>query len=302
MATDSSSSLTPGSLFPLPLLSHGYCPGVASPLDERTILRVGHGGADRERDRDPVVVEAPLELRSRDGRPLTVAMRTPSGDDEDLELARGLLHAEGVLAAGEAHRVRRADPLTLAAEEVGNVVEIDLDAAAIAERWPPRSLAATSACGVCGKASIAALELRAPPVASDLAVPAALVAQLPDRLRAAQHVFGATGGLHAAAAFSPDGELLAVREDVGRHNAVDKITGWAMGGGRLPLAQAVLCVSGRLGFEIAQKAVVAGYPVAVAVSAPSTLAIDVAERFRLTLCGFTRGGRFNVYSHPARIA
>ena len=281
--------------------SRGYSPDVASsPVDERAILRVGDGGADR--DRDPVVVEAPLELRSRDGRSLMVTMRTPTGVQEDLELARGLLHGEGVLAAGEAGRVRRPDPAALAAEEVGNLVEIDLDADAVAEKWPPRSLAATSACGVCGKASIAALELRASPVASDLIVPAALIAELPDRLRAAQHVFGATGGLHAAAVFSAAGELLALREDVGRHNAVDKIVGWAMGEGRLPLADLVLCVSSRLGFEIAQKVVVAGCPIAVAVSAPSTLAIDLAERFRVTLCGFTRGGRFNLYSHPGRIA
>jgi FdhD protein len=270
---------------------------VPGPLDERPILRVGRSG----RDRDPVVVEAPLELRTRDGRSLTITMRTPTGDDDDLELARGLLHAEGVLAANETDRVRRADPAGLAAEEASNVVEIDLDAEAIAERWPPRSLAATSACGVCGKASIAALELRSAPVSSDLALAAALVAELPDRLRAVQHVFGATGGLHAAGLFSPDGDLLAVREDVGRHNAVDKVVGWAMGAGRLPLSATVLCVSGRLGFEIAQKAVVAGCPIAVAVSAPSTLAIDLAERFRVTLCGFTRGGRFNIYSHPARI-
>jgi len=274
---------------------------VRRPLDERAVLRVGQTG-DRERDRDPVVVEAPLELRSRGGSSLIVTMRTPCDDIDDLELARGLLHAEGVLAAGEADRVRRADPSGLAAEEVGNVVEVDLDAAAIAERWPPRALAATSACGVCGKTSIAALELRAAPIGSDLAAPAALVAGLPDRLRAAQQVFGATGGLHAAAAFSAAGELLAVREDVGRHNAVDKVVGWALAAGRLPLTSIILCVSGRLGFEIAQKAVVAGCPIVVAVSAPSTLAIDVAERFRVTLCGFTRGGRFNVYSHPWRIA
>ena len=274
---------------------------MSKPLDERRVLRVGEAD-ERDGVRDLVVVEAPLELRSRDGRSLTVTMRTPTGPDEDLELARGLLHAEGVLAAGEADRVRRADPARLAPEEVGNLVEVDLDAALVAERWPPRALAATSACGVCGKASIAALELRAPAVSSDLAISAALIAGLPDRLRAAQEVFGATGGLHAAALFSEAGDLLAVREDVGRHNAVDKAVGWALGAGRLPLARAVLCVSGRLGFEIAQKAVVAGCPIVVAVSAPSTLAIDVAERFRVTLCGFTRGGRFNVYSHPRRIA
>ncbi|HEU5059521.1 MAG TPA: formate dehydrogenase accessory sulfurtransferase FdhD [Kofleriaceae bacterium] len=273
---------------------------MSSSLDDRRVLRVGEAG-EREEDRDAVVVEAPLELRSRDGRSLTVTMRTPAGADDDLELARGLLHAEGVLAAGEADRVRRADPAGLAAEEVGNVVEVDLDADAIAERWPPRALAATAACGVCGKASIAALELRAPAVTSDLALPAALIAALPDRLGAAQRVFGATGGLHAAGLFSEAGELLVVREDVGRHNAVDKVVGWALAAGRLPLARAVLCVSGRLGFEIAQKAVVAGCPLVVAVSAPSTLAIDVAERFRVTLCGFTREGRFNLYSHPWRI-
>ena len=271
------------------------------PLDQRRVLRVGQAG-DRDGVRDPVVVEAPLELRSKDGRSLTVTMRTPTGPDHDLELARGLLHAEGVLAAGEVERVRRADAAGLAPDEVGNVVEVDLDAAAVAERWPPRALAATSACGVCGKASIAALELRAPAVASDLAISADFIAGLPDRLRAAQEVFGATGGLHAAGLFSEAGDLLAVREDVGRHNAVDKVIGWALAAGLVPLARAVLCVSGRLGFEIAQKAVVAGCPIVVAVSAPSTLAIDVAERFRVTLCGFTRGGRFNVYSHPRRIA
>ncbi len=274
---------------------------MSKPLDERQVLRVDPTG-ERHGDRDPVVVEAPLELRSRDGQSLTVTMRTPTGDDEDLELARGLLHAEGVLAIGEADRVRRADPASLAAEEVGNVIEIDVAAADIAERWPPRALAATSACGVCGKASIAALELRAPPVTSDLIAPAALIAALPDRLRAAQRVFGATGGLHAAGVFSEAGELLAIREDVGRHNAVDKAVGWALGAGLLPLTRAILCVSGRLGFEIAHKAVVAGCPLVVAVSAPSTLAIDVAERFRVTLCGFTRGGRFNIYSHPWRTA
>jgi FdhD protein len=267
------------------------------------VLRVGDAGC-RDSVLDPVVVEAPLELRSRDGRSLTVTMRTPTGvaAADDLELARGLLYAEGVLAAGEAERVRRADPAGLAPDEVGNVVEVDLDAAAVAERWPPRALAATSACGVCGKASIAALELRAPAVASDLAVSADFISGLPERLRTAQQIFGATGGLHAAGLFSPAGDLLAVREDVGRHNAVDKVVGWALAAGLVPLAGAVLCVSGRLGFEIAQKAVVAGCPIVVAVSAPSTLAIDVAERFRVTLCGFTRGGRFNLYSHPWRMA
>jgi FdhD protein len=182
------------------------------------------------------------------------------------------------------------------------VVLVDLDPALVARRWPPRALPATAGCGVCGKASIAALELRAAAVRSDLLVAAERIAELPDRLRAAQAVFSATGGLHAAGAFTASGQLLAAREDVGRHNAVDKLVGWALVGARLPLRDAVLCVSGRLGYEIAHKAVMAGFPVVVSVSAPSSLAVDVAERFRVTLCGFTRAGRFNIYSHPARIA
>jgi FdhD protein len=169
------------------------------------------------------------------------------------------------------------------------------------ERMARRAMPMSSSCGVCGKQAIADLELGARPVTSALAVPAGLVAELPERLRAAQTVFDATGGLHAAAAFDAGGALMAVREDVGRHNAVDKLVGWALGAGLVPLEDAILCVSGRLGFEIVQKAVVAGFPVVVAVSAPSSLAVDLAERFRITVCGFTREGRFNVYSHPLRV-
>jgi FdhD protein len=181
------------------------------------------------------------------------------------------------------------------------VVIVHLDPDLVQRRWPPRALPASAGCGVCGKASIAALELRAPSVRSDIVVPPELVPLLPDRLRAAQTVFAATGGLHAAGAFTATGELLAVREDVGRHNAVDKLVGWALQAGLLPMNDAILCVSGRLGYEIAHKAVMAGFPVVVSVSAPSSLAVDVAERFRITVCGFTRAGRFNLYSHPARI-
>jgi FdhD protein len=276
---------------------------VKRPFEERAVVRVGQG-ADARADRDPVVVEAPLELRSADGKSLTVTMRTPGGDeDTDVELARGLLFTEGVLRdAADARAVRRADPSSLASAERDNVVVVDLDPALVASRWPERALPATASCGVCGKSSIASLELRAASVRSDLVVPAATIAILPDRLREAQAVFSATGGLHAAGAFSAGGELIAVREDVGRHNAVDKLVGWALAAGRLPFADSVLCVSGRLGYEIATKAVMAGFPIVVAVSAPSSLAVDVAERFRVTLCGFTRGGRFNVYSHPARVA
>jgi FdhD protein len=227
-------------------------------------------------------------------------MRTPG---HDLELTRGLLFGEGVLrTAEEAAAVRRPPVASLAAEERDNVVEVGLPAALLAERWPPRSLYASSACGVCGRSSVDALDGRAAPVRSGLSVPTALIAVLPERLRAAQDVFAATGGLHAAAAFDPAGELLALREDVGRHNAVDKLVGWALDNRRLPLEESILCVSGRLSFEIVQKAVMAGFPIAVAVSAPSSLAVDLAERFRVTLCGFVRDGRFNVYTHSTRVA
>jgi FdhD protein len=304
---------TPSCVVGLPA---GYAGLVKGPIEERPVVRVGLAGAAARPAGelgllDPVVVEAPLELRDADGKSLTVTMRTPgdpaaSGDDArdtDLDLARGLLYTEGVLRdAAEAGSVRRAPPESLAREERGNVVVVHLDPALIAGRWPTRTLPASAGCGVCGKASIAALELRADAVRSDLAVAAEIIAGLPDRLRAGQAVFASTGGLHAAGAFTAAGELLAVREDVGRHNAVDKLVGWALRVGRLPLGDAVLCVSGRLGYEIAHKAVMAGFPIIVSVSAPSSLAVDVAERFRVTVCGFTRGGRFNVYSHAARIA
>jgi FdhD protein len=158
-----------------------------------------------------------------------------------------------------------------------------------------------SACGACGKPSIASLETRAAAVGSTLAVPAARLAALPAALAAGQAVFAATGGCHGAALFDAGGGVLAVREDVGRHNAVDKLVGWAAAAGRLPLGDAVLCVSGRLGFEIAQKAIVAGVPIVVAVSAPSALAIELCERFRVAACGFVRDGRMNVYAHGWRV-
>lgn len=266
-------------------------------IEERGVVRVDAG--DRDHDWDQVAVEAPLELRMAGGRALTTTMRTP-GDDVDL--ARGLLLAEGVLRErGEAELVRAPAPGSLPREEEGNVVVIDLDERLVEERWPPRALPISAACGACGAASLAALERRAAAVGSSLTVPADVVASLPTRLRDAQAVFAATGGLHAAGLFTAAGALMAAREDVGRHNAVDKVVGWALAEGRVPLGDAVLCVSGRLGYEIAQKAVVAGIPMVVAVSAPSTLAVDVAERFRVALCGFARGDRFNVYAHAWRV-
>lgn len=262
-------------------------------IRERRVQRVDRDGA-RAWDADRLVVEAPLELRAGDA-PLLTIMRTPG---HDRELARGLLFTEGMVPAGEA-LTELAEPAGLAAGERGNVLETGLAAGA---RAPARALIASAGCGVCGKRAITDLEVRAAPVRAALRVPARVVVDLPERLRRGQAVFERTGGLHAAGAFDAAGGLLAVREDVGRHNAVDKLVGWALEAGRVPLDEQILCVSGRLGFEIVQKAVVAGFPVVVAVSAPSSLAVDLAERFRVTLCGFTRGGRCNVYSHANRIA
>jgi FdhD protein len=260
------------------------------PISTRRIERVDAAGA-RQAARDRLVVEAPLELRVA-GAPAMVLMRTPGADRE---LVTGLLYAEGVIARAE-ELAAMAPPADLSPDEAGNVLELGR-----ALEVPARSLASSASCGVCGKTAIAELEVRAPAVGSPLQVSAAVVAALPARLRAAQAVFAATGGLHAAGLFDAGGEARAVREDVGRHNAVDKLCGWALGAGQVPLDDAVMAVSGRLGFEIVQKAVVAGVPVVVAVSAPSSLAVDLAERFRVTLCGFVREGRFNIYSHPWRV-
>jgi FdhD protein len=240
---------------------------------------------------DVVVTEAPLELRLR-GAPYVVVMRTPGAD---AELARGLLFAERMIGAGEA--VGMSEPPDLAAGERGNVLDLDLDPA----RAAPRSMVSTSSCGVCGKTAISDLVTAGPICDAPLRVRASVIASLPDRLRAAQALFETTGGLHAAGAFSVEGELLCLREDVGRHNAVDKVVGWALGAGRVPLHDAILCVSGRLGYEIAQKAVMVGFPLIAAVSAPSSMAIEVADRHRVAVCGFVRGGRFNVYCGGQRV-
>ncbi len=266
-------------------------------ISERDIERVEPDGT-RRGERDRLVVEAPLEVRCG-GQALVVVMRTPG---DDVELARGLLTSEGVLRTpGELAAVRSADPAQLRAGESGNVIEVDLDPELVRRRWPSRALYASSSCGVCGKTSIDELSVRAAAITAATSAPRSVLAGLPDRLRESQRLFVETGGLHAAAAFTVAGELVALREDVGRHNAVDKLVGWLAWAGKLPAHDLVLCVSGRLGFEIAQKAIVAGFPIAVAVSAPSSLAVDLAERFRVALCGFARGGRLNVYSHSTRV-
>ena len=238
-----------------------------------------------ERERDLVAVEEPLEIRIG-GAPVAVTMRTPGHDEE---LALGFCVTEGL----EPVAARMPDDLA------ANTVEVEARGFD-AERLR-RHFYTSSSCGVCGKGAIEAVQVSAPRVESTLAVAHALVASLPDRLREAQRAFAATGGLHATGLFDPTGDLLCVREDVGRHNAMDKVVGWAFGEGLLPLSLHVLCVSGRLSFELVQKAAVAGCPVLVAVGAPSSLAVELAGDRGVTLCGWVRDGRMTVYTESWRI-
>jgi FdhD protein len=232
-----------------------------------------------------VAVEEPLEIRIG-GRPVAVTMRTPGHDEE---LALGFALSEGL------HPVDARLPDDLAANTV------ELAAPGFDPGRLQRSFYTSSSCGVCGKGALEAVAVEAPPVASELRVPASLLLTLPDRLRETQAAFEATGGLHATGLFDDAGALLCLREDVGRHNAMDKVVGWAFRQGRLPLSTSILCVSGRLSFELVQKAAVAGCPLLVAVGAPSSLAIDLARDRGVTLCGFVRGGRMNVYTEPWRV-
>ncbi len=255
---------------------------------------------------DRLATEEPLEIRLRMGeRTWTVAvtMRTPGNDEE---LAAGFLYAEEVLADRE--RIRRIIPVIDPADTLGpegtNIVEVELTEGPEPElRSLERHFFTTSACGVCGKAGLETLRLRVPGTAPDGPVVAPeILRELPDRLRASQGVFATTGGLHASALFDAAGNLLGVREDVGRHNALDKLIGRAFLDGRLPLRDHLVLVSGRASYELLQKCLVAGVPFVCAVSAPSSLAVELAERFGLTLVGFLRGGRFNVYAGPERVA
>ena len=245
------------------------------------VLRLPAGDTER----DLLAVEEPLEIRIG-GRPVAVTMRTPGHDEE---LALGFCLSEGL----------RPESASLPPDLAANIVEVDapgFDPAGL-----QRSFYTTSSCGVCGKGALEAVAVDAPRVESTLPVTAELVSSLPEHLRAAQPAFAATGGLHATGLFDPAGELLCLREDVGRHNAFDKVVGWAFTNGRLPLADALLCVSGRISFELVQKAAVAGCPILVAVGAPSSLAVELAGDRGVTLCGFVRGGRLNVYTEPWRI-
>jgi FdhD protein len=269
----------------------------------RARVRVVSDGEERRRG-DYLATEEPLEIRlvgaGRTER-LAVTMRTPGND---FELAAGFLHGEGIVTARE--QVRRISYCTdpeLDAEQQYNVVNVELPGDAMPDlRSLERHFYTSSACGVCGKASLDAIELRNCPLPppGPVVEPEVLYG-LPERLRKAQGLFESTGGLHAAGLFSADGELECLREDVGRHNAVDKLVGWALLQGELPLADRILLVSGRASFEIMQKALAAGIPFVCAVSAPSSLAVDIAERFGMTLAGFLRGRRFNLYAGDHRV-
>jgi FdhD protein len=264
-------------------------------------------GADATRTRDALAVEEPLEIRvafvDGEGRkrvqPLAVTMRTP-GDDFDL--VAGFLHGEGVVTSHDQlleMTYCRGD----APDQQYNIVEARLAPGVVPDmRSLERNFYTTSSCGVCGKASLEAVEARGCRTLEDrLQIRAELLPVLPDRLREAQAVFARTGGLHAAGLFTVEGEAVHVREDVGRHNAVDKALGRAFLDRALPASERILVVSGRASFELVQKAVAAGVPVLVAVGAPSTLAVDLATRFHQTLVGFARNGGFNVYTGDQRV-
>ena len=233
---------------------------------------------------DEVAVEEPLEIRVG-GAPLAVTMRTPGHDEE---LALGFLHGEGLIDGPRA----AGPPEDLA----GNTVEVG---GPLLREPSARSFFTSSSCGVCGKGALEEVAVHAAPLRDGPTLERALVADLPERLR--QPTFARTGGLHATGLFSPAGELLCVREDVGRHNAMDKVIGWALREGLVPLHPNVLCVSGRLSFELVQKAAVAGAPLLVGVGAPTSLAVKLADDRGLTLCGFARGGRVNVYTYSSRV-
>ena len=250
---------------------------------------------------DTLAAEEPLEIRvqgpGQEQRSVAVTMRTPGGD---FELAVGFLFTEGLIAPEDVSRVAYCDNLP-GEDQQYNIVSVTLTGPFDAD-LVKRNFYATSSCGVCGKAALDDIEVRCAPVAEGPEVTGDLLLSLPGALRKAQKVFDRTGGLHAAGLFTPDGRAVSVREDVGRHNAVDKVIGEQVLAGRVPLAGHVLQVGGRLSFEIVQKAAVAGIPIVSAVSAPSSLAVEAAERFGMTLVGFVRGDRLNVYTRPERVA
>ncbi|MBZ4016917.1 formate dehydrogenase accessory sulfurtransferase FdhD [Streptomyces purpurogeneiscleroticus] len=269
--------------------------------ERRRVIRVRDGAVSTRPD--TLVAEEPLEIRLG-GKPLAITMRTPG---DDFALAAGFLVSEGVLgSAAELANIVYCAGATDDGSNTYNVVDVQLaPGVAVPDITLERNVYTTSSCGLCGKASLDAVRTTARFALKDddaMTVEPATLSVLPDRLRAAQRVFDRTGGLHAAGLFTVDGELLDLREDVGRHNAVDKIIGRALQQDRLPLSDTVLMVSGRASFELAQKAVMAGIPMLAAVSAPSSLAVDLAAETGLTLVGFLRGSSMNVYAGEHRIA
>jgi FdhD protein len=263
------------------------------------VLRIR--GEHRTTRPDTVAAEEPLEIRLS-GTPLAVTMRTP-GDDFDL--VHGFLATEGVIASdADVLALRYCDSVDADGRNTYNVVDVDLaPGVEVPDTALDRNFLTSSSCGVCGKASIDAIRTRTrhDVAGDDVRLPLDTLLALPDRLRAAQQVFDRTGGLHAAGLFTVDGELVALREDVGRHNAVDKVVGDALRTGRVPLTGHVLMVSGRASFELTQKAAMAGIPVLAAVSAPSSLAVELAADVGITLVGFLRGDGCNVYTRTERI-
>lgn len=278
-----------------------FCGGMGNPVDARrdaassavsgrSVWRVDAGA--RAAAHDAVAVEAALEVRVN-GAPFSVIMRTPGADRD---LTAGFLLSEGIVAG-------RDDLVEIRERGDGASVDVHLAASVpVADLLRARrQVTMNSSCGMCGRVDVASLDRALPPVNASWTVPASVIAGLPIRLRTAQRAFAETGGLHAAGLFDRRGELLASAEDVGRHNAVDKLIGRAWLAGDLPLHDRMMCVSGRLSFELVQKALIAGIPLLAAVSAPSSLAIDLAVDGGMTLAGFVRDGRFNIYAHPQRI-
>ena len=274
------------------------------PASETSLTITAYREGRPAQRRDRLATEEPLEVRisvAGESRTVAVTMRTPGSD---FELAAGFLFGEGVIEKREqVVGISYCRDRDLPPEQLYNIVIVELDPSAPVDLSRlERHFHMTSACGVCGKASLEALAERGiKPVTSDGRLPAEIVNSLPERLRERQRLFSSTGGLHAAGLFDLEGELLAAREDVGRHNAVDKLIGWALLDGRVPLDDHVLMVSGRSSYEIVQKAAGAGIPIGCSVSAPSSLAVDVARTFDMTLIGFVRDDRFNVYAGAERV-
>jgi FdhD protein len=257
-------------------------------------------GASVEFRGDRVVGEEPLEIRvagpGQEAVAVAITMRTPGSE---AELAIGFLRTEGLIDGSEVLRTTSGDPASM--NQPDDQVTVHLARAFDASRIAERRFVATASCGICGKASLDEVAVRSDPIPPGPVVRRTVILALPDLLRAAQRAFDETGGLHAAGLFSPAGELLLLREDVGRHNALDKLVGAEVLAKRMPLHDRILMVSGRVSFEIVQKAAVAGIPIICAVSAPSDLAIQAADRLGVTLVGFVRGDGFNVYAHDERV-